>query len=292
MSFYLPVPNLDDLRSATKTAAAPDLLPDAPKPDVAAAQSPQQQLYNALFMTRSVGSVDELVRAAWRGVKAGALSADFAEQFNRAAEGQRNRLASVDPRSPMGASLRAPARGVQRVRSRIELAWRARQQTRMHRRREQAARGFLPPAIARFFTHGQHATLAVVAECIKRFGKCDWPVRRIADLAGVGRTTARAALRLSTALGQISIEERRLSYDRSLTNVITVLDPKWLNWLRGRGKQKDREKGGGVGNAKPSHTERVKRTEPLPNGPFRAFERVIEPLRTAFAPPMGHFSPP
>jgi hypothetical protein len=51
------------------------------------------------------------------------------------------------------------------------------------------------------------AVLAVIRDEAKATGKCELPVARIAERANIGRTRARAAIRLAETLGAIAIEE-------------------------------------------------------------------------------------
>jgi len=44
------------------------------------------------------------------------------------------------------------------------------------------------------FTEGERAVLCVVGTEVKRHGICDWPIDKIAAIAGVGRTTVQNAL--------------------------------------------------------------------------------------------------
>lgn len=48
----------------------------------------------------------------------------------------------------------------------------------------------------------------------------------------MGRTTARAGLRVSIAFDQVDVQVGRLPQDRLLTDIITMHDPGWLNWFR------------------------------------------------------------
>jgi hypothetical protein len=49
---------------------------------------------------------------------------------------------------------------------------------------------------------------------------------------GPCRRLAQKAIRLAEALGLLAVHERRLSYDRSDTNVITIISQEWRVWLR------------------------------------------------------------
>jgi hypothetical protein len=118
----------------------------------------------------------------------------------------------------------------------------------LERRRKWAASGRLPPGIACRFTPAEVAVLAVVAcEAAKR-GVCALTLGHIAALAGVSETTARNALREARRLGFISIEERRLTAWRNLPNLVRLVAPEWMAWLRLR------PEGGGCKFANPTNT--------------------------------------
>jgi hypothetical protein len=104
------------------------------------------------------------------------------------------------------------------------------------RRRRWVASGFLPPALASRFTAAETAVLAVVAAEHVKHGRCTLTIDHIAALAGVGRSTVKRAQRAAQQLGLIRIEERRLSAWRNAPNVVTIISPEWLSWLRMRGK--------------------------------------------------------
>jgi hypothetical protein len=69
---------------------------------------------------------------------------------------------------------------------------------------------------------------------------------KIAAVAGVSRTTARNALRQAQALGLVTVQERRHRATRSDSNVIRIVSPEWLAWLR---------LGGGCKKAKSTNTD-------------------------------------
>jgi hypothetical protein len=118
----------------------------------------------------------------------------------------------------------------------------------MERRRSWAAAGRMPPAIAARFTLGEAAVLAVMASEISKRGACRLALDQLAALAGVCRATAKRALRAAHEFGLIRIEERRLTGWRNDTNVLTIVSPEWLSWLRVG------PKGGGVQTVPPTHT--------------------------------------
>jgi len=102
----------------------------------------------------------------------------------------------------------------------------------LERRRRWTASGRLPPQIAARFTMAEAAVLAVVAVEVAKRGACTLTVGHIAALAGVSETTVRNALREARALGLLTVEERRLTAWRNAPNVVRVVAPEWLSWLR------------------------------------------------------------
>jgi hypothetical protein len=149
---------------------------------------------------------------------------------------------------------------------------RPRSEASLRRRRMHVASGMMPPEIAASCTQGEAAALAIIAYEHVAKGACDLPIGAIAAKAGVCATTVRNALRLAKRLGLIKVEERRLAYDRSLPNVVTIVDSGWAAWLRFRGskvrKGADR---GGCKSALPTDTHR---SDP------RAKTRTIAPAAT------------
>src|SRR3954451_10799248 len=127
-------------------------------------------------------------------------------------------------------ALPAPQKPLQR-----RLGSRPRSPASLERRRRWAASGALPPALACKFTLGEQAALAVVAAEHRKRGDCRLTNKEIADVAGVGVTTARNALRAARALNLLAREERRLAAFRNASNVVRITDPSWIAWLRLRG---------------------------------------------------------
>lgn len=102
----------------------------------------------------------------------------------------------------------------------------------MTRRRRLAASGRLPPALASHFTLAEMAVMAVLAIEVVRKGECRLCIERIAACAGVCRTTVKNAMRHAKELKLITVEERRQTFWRNLTNVVRVVSPEWKAWNR------------------------------------------------------------
>jgi hypothetical protein len=117
----------------------------------------------------------------------------------------------------------------------------------LERRRRWAAAGRLPPSLASRFTPGETAALAVVAFLVAKHGSCHLSHAEIARMAGVGRSTARNAIREAKRLGVVTVEERRRSRYRSDTNVVRIVSAEWSAWTARRG--------GGVKTLPPSNIQ-------------------------------------
>ena len=92
----------------------------------------------------------------------------------------------------------------------------------LERRRSWAACSWMPPAMAAGFTQAENAALAVIIRDIATTGRCGLPMGAIAARAGLCITSARNAVREARRRGILHVEERRVSYDRNLPNLITI----------------------------------------------------------------------
>ena len=139
-------------------------------------------------------------------------------------------LRSPDPGTAMPGSTALP---VDRQRSpRTGAGSRPRTDASLERRRRWTASGRLPPAIAARFTPGEQAALSLVAAETARRGDCRMAIEHIASVAGVSRSTVKAAIREARKLGLITVEERRITGFRNDTNVVRIISPEWTAWLR------------------------------------------------------------
>jgi hypothetical protein len=76
------------------------------------------------------------------------------------------------------------------------------------------------------------AVLCIVAGEIKRNGICDLPIDKIAALAGVCRTSVQNALHEARRLRHIKIVERPQTGRKHLPNVVEIVAPEWLAWIK------------------------------------------------------------
>ena len=102
----------------------------------------------------------------------------------------------------------------------------------LERRRRWAASGRLPPALAARFTPAEQAALALIAAEAARRSDCRMAIEHIAAVAGVSRSTVKAAIREARKLGLLTVEERRITGFRNDTNVVRIVSPEWTAWLR------------------------------------------------------------
>ncbi|MEJ0097861.1 MAG: hypothetical protein WDM84_07960 [Bauldia sp.] len=101
---------------------------------------------------------------------------------------------------------------------------------RLRHRRRLAASGPMPPALAARFTVGELSALRIVADEVAATGFCDLTLGELGDRAQVGRTTVQNAMR--HAAGLLTVREQRRRGCRSGPNIVTIISPEWLLWLR------------------------------------------------------------
>jgi len=155
-----------------------------------------------------------VLAALWKAFGAGQITEAEAEELSSLIEAKRASQTAIRPplRKPIGARPRTDAS--------------------LERRRRWAASGRLPPNLASHFTTAEVAVLAVIAVEIAKGADCMLAIGHIASLAGVGETSVRRALRAAQTLGLITVEERRVSAFRNLTNVIRIVSLEWQAWIR------------------------------------------------------------
>ena len=234
--------------------------PVAAAPQERCALTAQVEAALAGPMTREV--LDAVARAIWGALGAGQVTEAEAARLDGLVRDRRARIGAGRAGGiSHGAGLARPPRTL-RPRS-------PDRQASIERRRRVAASGAVPPELAAQFTQGEVAVLSVVGrEAARGRPVCDWPMDRIAALAGVSRTVARGALRLAERLGLLRVQERRRRAARSETNVVTITAKGWWRWLKRASGKVARTaallfsrpdavtEGGGCGNAKATCTKR------------------------------------
>lgn len=102
------------------------------------------------------------------------------------------------------------------------------------RRRMLGGSSALPDRMRHCYTEGNRAVLCIVAGEIKQHGFCDLPVDKIAALAGVCRTSVQNTLHEARRLRHIRIAERPQPGRKHLTNIVEIVAPEWIAWIKRR----------------------------------------------------------
>ena len=175
--------------------------------------------------------------ALWRAYSEGKVTEAEAEMLSGLIEARHlpkprtSATPSADARSPDPATSSDIA--LSRVGSpRKAVGSRPRTDASMERRRRWAASGRLPPAIAARFTLAEQAVLALVAAEVARRKDCRLSIENMAAVAGVCRSTVKNAIREARQFGLLTVEERQITGFRNDTNVLRIVSPEWLAWLR------------------------------------------------------------
>lgn len=100
------------------------------------------------------------------------------------------------------------------------------------RRRRLGGSSALPDCMRHCYTEGNRAVLCIVAGEIKQRGYCDLPVEKIAALAGVCRTSVQNTLHEARRLRHIRIAERPQPGRKHLTNIVEIVAPEWIAWIK------------------------------------------------------------
>jgi hypothetical protein len=182
-----------------------------------------QQFHAAAAGARNFAALEEISRTLWQAHAAGALSDDAAQAAAEALQARKVALAGRASQPAQkrigGAPRRSRPRSPDRERS-------------ISRRRSVAASGAVPSKIAASFTLGETAALSVIAREVQRIGSCEWPIDKIAAMAGVCRSTVQNALRAARRLDLVHVQERPRPGRKHLPNIISITSPDWKSWLR------------------------------------------------------------
>jgi len=171
--------------------------------------------------------LDHIAREVWRAHGAGILDDNAAQTAAEAIQARR-----TIARAEAGQSVKGPPQAPPRKRQRSPD-----RQASIERRRRLVASGPLPPPLAARFTWGEQAAMRIIGDECRAHGCCTLHIDAIAARAGVNRTTVQNALREARGRGEvpgtpiISVQERRRTGQRSLTNIIRVVSREWRDWL-------------------------------------------------------------
>jgi hypothetical protein len=196
----------------------------------------------------SLRDLDNLARKLWAAHGAEMVSDDQAQQLAELIQRRHQPIA----RNLSAAAISAPRYYIQRSPEQRSPDRRA----SIRRRREHAASGPLPPAIAATFTTGQQAVLKVLSDECLAHGACDRSRNELAARAGVSLTVVKQAIRYAESDGRISVLRRPRSGRKHLPNIIRIISAEWLDWLA-----KSRRKTYAIGAC-----SRAKPDFPLPRG--------------------------
>ncbi|MCJ2120970.1 helix-turn-helix domain-containing protein [Methylobacterium sp. J-077] len=134
----------------------------------------------------------------------------------------------------------------------------------MERRRRWAASGRLPPGLAARFTLAEQAVLALVAAEVVRRKDCRLSIENMAAVAGVCRSTVKNAIREAARVGLLTVEERQITGFRNDTNIVRIVSPEWLAWLRLARTRDPLSKSGSSSIASPARGGGVKNVTSTP----------------------------
>jgi hypothetical protein len=190
-------------------------------------------LYDVIGRAQTSEELDDLARLAWCGLRDGVI---FEDDVHRLLEYVHLRRGARWP-APRQAILpgfplpdpnrnrvsRFPKRRVQRSPDK---------QASYDRRHRLAFSGVMPPYLAAGLTIGEMAVLCVVAAAYRRTARCDLSLDEIAGRAGVCRKTAQRTMKEARDQHLISITEQPVPGQRHLPNLVTIISPEWLKWLR------------------------------------------------------------
>ena len=95
----------------------------------------------------------------------------------------------------------------------------------------------MPPALAARFTQAEMAAFRIISDEVRHHGVCALHIDAIAARAGTCRTTVKNALREARRFNLVTVQERRRRGQKSLTNLVRIVSPEWMAWIRIGGKK-------------------------------------------------------
>lgn len=187
-------------------------------------------IYEMFNSCSELNQLGEIVRLLWIGYGNGKISDGEATYLSSIIERRRALARRAAPQHT-----KPPGRVVGRLFSRFTPRQRQRSPDRKasrDRRRMLGGSSALPDTLRHHYTEGQRSVLCIVSGEVKHHGICDFPIDKIAALAGVCRTTVQTALHEARRLCHIKITERPQRGRKSLPNVVEIISPDWRTWLR------------------------------------------------------------
>jgi hypothetical protein len=183
-----------------------------------------------------------LRRELYRIVDNGELDDDIARRLEEASYereaalfGPQSSDALSQAREDDRAELIAAARPRSIFPPRRHIASPDREKSRLRRRRNGLSRS-MPDQLAERYSEALRSVAHVIAEEHLVRGECTLPNDQIAALAGVCRSTVRNHRKESVERREIEVIERPNRGGPNDTNIIRIVDPAWLQWLKKRAK--------------------------------------------------------
>jgi hypothetical protein len=211
------------------SAAIPDKISDELRTQQTFSEA-ATAIYETINSCSGLDEFHEILRLLWIGYGNGKISDGEADHLSSIIERRRasgHRAAPKHTKALGGVAGRLVSRFTPRQRQRSP----DRRASR-NRRRMLGGSGALPNNLRHHYTEGQRSTLCIVAGEVKRHGICDFPIDKIAALAGVCRTTVQTALHEARRQGHIKITERPQRGRKNLPNVVEIISPVWRAWVR------------------------------------------------------------
>jgi hypothetical protein len=204
-----------------------------------------------MFATQFAGAIERaqfsdlnaLAQKLWAAYAAGLLG-------EQATQALAERIESRRPKRTEPTSFRPAAVAAKPQRSPDK-------QASIERRRRLARASPVPPELVHEFTTSEHATMTILVGEIQKHGLCSRCIDAIAALAGTCRTVVRNTLNKARRFNLLQREERRRRGQKSLTNLVRIINPVWRQWLSWIGRRKMRSTmDTDLEKAKPEHVER------------------------------------
>lgn len=196
-------------------------------------------LLSRLLAARTPHEIDDCAKAAWALNGEGLIDDQEIAYLSPVIEHQRKAIRSSLKRIALKQPCLGLGRPACRRRSSIPVCRKA---EAWLRRRAQAKDCILPTSIAKSFTTGKLAVLAVIARSVIERGCSTMSLSEIAARAGVGCTTARYAIREARQAGLLDVTENRRNHTWSRPNTIRIVCPRWLKWISGHKAIRERRR--------------------------------------------------
>lgn len=188
-----------------------------------------QRIAAAIDAAHATADLDLLARSLWAAVGNGIVGDADAQDLATALEARRAVLRAPSSCRTGRTPVVAPRPTTLFARARAQVPPDRRKS--LERRRRLAVSGVMPPAQAAHFTTGELAVMRIVADEVRDHGTCRRTYAELAARAGVGRSTARNAIRAAARLKLVSVVERRRPGRKSLPNVVAVISLEWSVWI-------------------------------------------------------------